>query len=224
MKQSIENIQLILDKMGGELSVLEAGCGSASHVNFGPNANIIGIDMSEKQLKRNPDLSEKIVGDIQNYPLPDAKYDVVVCWYVLEHVQNPEMALQNMFRSVKKGGIVILALPNFLSLKGVITKYSPFWFHVWVYKYINKNPLAGKDDNAPFPTPFKLILSPNKLMKFALQSGFSVEYFRIAEFKMKALTNNRFFELIWDGVNWLTKLLTIGKMNFCSNYFIVLKK
>jgi SAM-dependent methyltransferase len=44
--------------------------------------------------------------------IPDASQDFVIANHFLEHCQNPIGALKNMFRVVKAGGIVYLALPD----------------------------------------------------------------------------------------------------------------
>ena len=44
--------------------------------------------------------------------VPDAKYDFVISSNCLEHVANPMKALEEWVRVVKKGGLLLLALPN----------------------------------------------------------------------------------------------------------------
>lgn len=56
---------------------------------------------------RGPDL----VGDISNAPCPCASVDVVVLSEVLEHVQVPQAAIQNIHRLLKPGGRLILTVP-----------------------------------------------------------------------------------------------------------------
>jgi len=44
--------------------------------------------------------------------LPDAKYDFVISSNCLEHVSNPLKAVKEWVRVVKKGGLVLIVLPN----------------------------------------------------------------------------------------------------------------
>ncbi|MGB5554803.1 MAG: methyltransferase domain-containing protein [Flavobacteriaceae bacterium] len=44
--------------------------------------------------------------------IPDAKYDFVISSNCLEHVANPMKAVEEWARVVKKGGLLLLALPN----------------------------------------------------------------------------------------------------------------
>ena len=149
--------------------ILEAGCGSMSRVTFPGEYRISGIDISEKQLERNDLLSGKICADIQHHDLGDKKYDVIICWDVLEHLPNPGMAMRRFKKSVKKGGLVILSMPNVLSLKGLLTKFTPHWVHVMYYCKILKRPNAGKNDTAPFETYLRWVLSPEKIKNEAFR-------------------------------------------------------
>ena len=66
-----------------EVTVLEAGCGSLTYLNFGSRSRVIGIDISREQLDRNEVLDERILGDLETYSLAEDAYDAIVCWYVL---------------------------------------------------------------------------------------------------------------------------------------------
>lgn len=43
--------------------------------------------------------------------IPDESFDMVICTEVLEHVNNPFLAVNEMYRIVKKGGIVATTTP-----------------------------------------------------------------------------------------------------------------
>lgn len=44
--------------------------------------------------------------ETNNEEIPDESFDMVTCTEVLEHVNNPFLAVNEMYRIVKKGGIV----------------------------------------------------------------------------------------------------------------------
>lgn len=176
----MNEIQSIIDEFAmnkAQIKVLEAGCGSISKVEFPPNAYIVGIDISEKQLQRNTIVNEKISGDIQYYSFGPQSFDIIISWYVLEHLSEPKLALKNFSKAIKKDGLIILAMPNVLSLKGLITKFTPHWFHVFVYKYFFGRENAGKDDVEPFKTYLRFSLALSSLKRFAAKNGFRIEYF-----------------------------------------------
>ena len=101
MRQRTAKLQFFIDdwlRDRNSTKVLEAGCGSVTHIDFKHHAYIVGIDNSQKQLERNSYLHEKILGDIQYYDFQASTFDIVVCWDVLEHLEKPELALQNFLR------------------------------------------------------------------------------------------------------------------------------
>jgi SAM-dependent methyltransferase len=48
--------------------------------------------------------------DIENMALPDRSFDCVVCFHVLEHV-NDALALKEMYRILRPGGVAVLMTP-----------------------------------------------------------------------------------------------------------------
>tara|TARA_B100001750_G_C15463398_1_gene575649 strand:- start:758 stop:1534 length:777 start_codon:yes stop_codon:yes gene_type:complete len=50
----------------------------------------------------------------------DNSFDFIICSHVLEHVKNPDLALKEIFRILKKGGKSILMVPIILTLKNTI--------------------------------------------------------------------------------------------------------
>ncbi len=209
------------------LKILEAGCGSSSEVTFPPDSMLVGIDISEKQLNRNNKLSEKIKGDLQTYDFPPETFDAIVCWNVLEHLPHPEKALEKFSSSIKPGGIVILAVPNLWSVKGLITKFTPHAFHVWYYRNFYGSKLAGTEDHGPFPTFLRLASSPESLRQFGLHNNFSVEFFEVYEFGFQKAYRMRspFANLMFYVLGFIGSILTIGKLStFKSDCMVLLRK
>jgi SAM-dependent methyltransferase len=179
MSAAVSGLQALVDRelsSKGSVCVLEAGCGSASHLDFGHGARLVGIDISQRQLDRNALLHEKILGDIQHYKLGSEKFDVIVCWDVLEHLPLPELAMRNFSYAIKPGGLVILKLPNVLSVKGLVTKFLPHWVHVFAYRYFYGDREAGKNDNPPFKAYLRFRASVSGLQSQAAQLGLRSAY------------------------------------------------
>src|SRR5919198_431727 len=85
-------VQEVFDSLfvEGELRrALDAGCGYELSLDFARDVFLVGLDTSAEALEQNPNLDEKVVGDIEKYPLPPASFDAVTCWWVLEHVREP---------------------------------------------------------------------------------------------------------------------------------------
>lgn len=52
-----------------------------------------------------------IKGDIQQLPFEPASFDVVFCRHTLEHTTDPRLALREMARVTKSGGLIFVSLP-----------------------------------------------------------------------------------------------------------------
>jgi SAM-dependent methyltransferase len=162
------------------LTVYEAGGGSTSFLppDVVHRSDITVVDIDEEQLRKNDYADKTILGDIQTYRFAPETFDLVTCYNVLEHVPDVEAALTGFFESLKPGGMVLIAAPNPNSLSGVVTKYTPHWFHVWFYRHVRGDMDAGKPGQAPFPTVFHPLVSLSNLDAFAKMHGIEVIYRR----------------------------------------------
>lgn len=52
-----------------------------------------------------------INADIKQMPFQDETFDVIICNHVLEHIKDDDLALKEIYRSLKKGGFAILQIP-----------------------------------------------------------------------------------------------------------------
>lgn len=75
------------------------------------------------------DYSPDIIGDIHNIPLQEASVDAIICRSVLEHVENPNIAMKELYRVLKPGGLLFLQVPStypYHARKGV-GSYKDYW-------------------------------------------------------------------------------------------------
>jgi SAM-dependent methyltransferase len=49
--------------------------------------------------------------DITAVEEPDQKYDLIICYHILEHIENDSKAMQELYRILKKGGKCIIQTP-----------------------------------------------------------------------------------------------------------------
>ena len=210
------------------LKVLEIGCGSVSHINLGKNPYLVGIDIAAQQLERNTYLQEKIVANVEEYPLAESEYDVIVSWWVLEHLSCPDLVLENCRKALKPGGALILVSPDPRSLKGLITKFTPQWFHVLISRYIFGFSKAGVDEQGPFRTYLKESMSPSYINKFAQNhDDLSVGLFQQYEnYWQEALRRRYWFaNAAWSVAQVILETLSFGYINVRStDYRFFIKK
>lgn len=225
-EEAIARLQGVVDgllrgKTG--LRVLEAGCGSASHITLPAPRHVVGIDISARQLERNTSLDEKIQADLQAYDLPARAFDLIVCWEVLEHLPTPERAVDKLVAATAEGGIVILALPNVFSVKGLVTKFTPHWFHVAFYRHVYGVKDAGRDDQAPFKTFLRFSISAGAIRRAAEERGLRVVHFATHDVAAYVRRTNRPASLIYDAARGLARVLSLGGIGD-SDFIIVLQR
>jgi SAM-dependent methyltransferase len=225
--QAIADVQALYEAFAStsaRLSILDAGCGRRSYLDFGEHVHLTGIDISEEQLSRNPRLNERIVGDLQEYPLPAAAFDVVVCWDVLEHLRDPRAAIRRMGAAVKPDGLLIIAGPIPRSLKGALAKLSPDRVHVWIFRLLN--PQADEDE-APFHTYLRRDVMPARVIRHAREQGFAVLYYAACESRMQVRVRERLrvTGTRWRIVKLLIRITTAGRIDpERTDYVCVLRR
>lgn len=83
--------------------VLEIGSrGKPSYTKYFPNR--IGVDIKEG-------LGVNTVASVYELPFDNNQFDLVLCIAVLEHLENPQKAIQEMRRVLKIGGKIIVSVP-----------------------------------------------------------------------------------------------------------------
>jgi SAM-dependent methyltransferase len=160
------------------LSIYEAGGGSTSFLPLDVlrRAHVTVVDIDEDQIRNNDYAQETILGDVQTYRFAPQTFDLVICYNVIEHLADVEAALSGFCESLKPGGLILIGAPNPKSLSGVVTRYTPHWFHVWFYRHIRGMKNAGLPGEPPFPTFFHPLVTLSKLEAFATLRGLEVIY------------------------------------------------
>ena len=69
-----------------------------------------------------------VTGDPGDWGFPPESFDVVTMNHVLEHMSAPENAIGECSRLLRKGGLLVVAVPNITSLQSALGKHR--WFHL----------------------------------------------------------------------------------------------
>ncbi len=97
---------------------LDLGCGNgySSLLLTKKGYSTLGIDMSRETLQVSEETNLKFITASAEYlPLSQGSVDVVGSYQMLEHVPVPKLALDEMVRVCRSGGLIIVAGPNLLS-------------------------------------------------------------------------------------------------------------
>ena len=179
-RQSLLTVHNILEARlpATGLRIYEAGGGSTSFLPLKVlrRAHVTVVDIDEDQIRSNDYAQAAILGDIQSHRFAPHSFDLVICYNVIEHLPDVEAALTGFCQSLKSNGLILIGAPNPRSLSGVVTKYSPHWFHVWFYRHIRGDGNAGLPGHAPFPTIFHPLVKLAKLEAFANRHDLQMIY------------------------------------------------
>lgn len=109
MPQSRETTErwLLAAGVRPEAIVLELGCGVGLLKGVHPNYH--GMDFSLPALQSCGGPIKRVQGDMQCLPFRDQSVDFIFSWASLEHVPQPELALAEIQRILKPGGVALLA-------------------------------------------------------------------------------------------------------------------
>jgi SAM-dependent methyltransferase len=81
--------------------VLDVGCGVKPYYPwFAGAAAYVGVDVKEN-------VEADLVGHVEELPVEDGSFDVVLCTQVLEHVDDPARAVRELARVTAPGGRVL---------------------------------------------------------------------------------------------------------------------
>jgi ubiquinone/menaquinone biosynthesis C-methylase UbiE len=110
--------------LAAESKMLDVGCGFGGFVIFccqqglscyGLDKDEFELDIARRRLESaglwGPDVLHR--GKAEELPFPDACFDAVSMFRVLEHAQNPRKALEEAIRVVKPGGAVFIYTTNY---------------------------------------------------------------------------------------------------------------
>ncbi len=101
------------DRLKGR--VLENGCGVGMYLqHLAPHAgSLIGLEFDhERACEAHAHVPNVANAACEQLPFPSASFDVVLSHEVLEHVNNDRLAVEEMVRVLKPGGLIVLFTPN----------------------------------------------------------------------------------------------------------------
>lgn len=117
-----------LNKYGGKKSaLLEIGCGNGFFMEValrhGYN-NVRGVEPSVAAVaKASPEVRPHIIRDIMRPGLFEPEvFDVICLFQVLDHIPNPDMVINECFRLMKAGGLILYINHNIEALSSILLK------------------------------------------------------------------------------------------------------
>jgi ubiquinone/menaquinone biosynthesis C-methylase UbiE len=111
----------------GGLKILDAGCGTGAQLlELTACGEVHGLDFAEKAVEycHSRKLHNVQRGSICEIPFSNDTFDLVIALDVIEHVQDDNRALSELYRVLKPGGMVIIFVPAFMFLWSITDEVS----------------------------------------------------------------------------------------------------
>jgi SAM-dependent methyltransferase len=135
-----------------------------------------GLDL-DPACRDNDALRAAYVYDGGRFPLDDARYDAVVCNYVMEHVADPAETVSEISRVLRPGGRFVFRTPNRWHYVCLAAAATPHWFHYLVANRLRNLPQEAED---PYPTFYRMN-TVRRLRKLFGECGFECCRLRVIE-------------------------------------------
>lgn len=134
-------------------AVLDAGCGRGSYVIDEFRRDIAwaaGVDVDAAATEGNTSLDETRFASLDRVPYPPASFDIVLCSWVLEHLEHPNAVFREIARVLKPGGAFLFCTPNKHSLLLFLKRL----LHTSFADVLNRR-LYGRKHDDIFPTRYR---------------------------------------------------------------------
>ena len=126
-------------------SVLDAGAGRGDpdlpSINTGRVA--IACDPDVPGLRANVLVRKRAAALLEALPFANNSFDVIVCKFVVEHLQTPSHTFKEFFRVLRPGGVLALLTPNRFSLFVMVSGLIP----TAIKQRIKRNLFGGHDED-----------------------------------------------------------------------------
>jgi len=121
-----------IEKHVGKGKILDIGCGRGLFLDIMRRHgwSVMGVEFGEEAAEYASSAYgiEVIEQATMSSKLPDEEFDVITMNHVLEHVYNPVETIRECERTLKNGGLLVVAVPNILSMQASFGNRD--WFHL----------------------------------------------------------------------------------------------
>lgn len=136
--------------LDNSFTLLDIGCGRGAYedepiefrrqlrVMKGKVKNVIGLDV-DPGAAVNPHIDKFALLDGPTWPVEDQSVNLILCDYVMEHVENPDELFSEANRVLKPGGKLCIRTPNRWSYISLAATIIPDSLHAKVTSRVQEN-------------------------------------------------------------------------------------
>lgn len=119
---------LIAGAMYGDACVLDIGCsrGDPDLPSMYTGRRTIGADVDLPGLRANHLATACVLAGARNLPFANGSFDLVVCKWVAEHLEDPALEFRECARVLRPGGVLVLLTPNAWSFFTLLSRMIPY--------------------------------------------------------------------------------------------------
>ena len=140
---------LVRTHLRPEMMILNLGAGPGSgKLHFDNQVEtVVGLDPDDA-IELNQHVTHRVRGTAEALPFRDSTFDLIYMDWVIEHLPEPLMMAQDVFRILKSGGSLLFRTANLLHYSYAIARVTPHSFH--------KSLLDGAHESDPYPTFYRM--------------------------------------------------------------------
>ena len=142
--------------------VLDIGCGRGVFLRafLDQGCDVMGLE--RPQFDIDPAIASSVkTASLSDGSLTKEKFDIIMLWHVLEHMDEPNELLETIAQHLNEGGLLVISVPNFSSWQA--RYFGPYWFHLDIPRHL-------------------FHFESNWLESRLIKAGFTIEQRRYADF------------------------------------------
>lgn len=145
--------QLVAENLPRGGRVLDLGCGHAGWLQpeLKSAGLVVGADPDLQGLRRNTSHPCRVAAEAERLPFAEASFDLVTSAFVFEHLEEPEVTLQELARVLRPGGRLVFLTPNAWNYNVWLIRLVPNRLHEPFTRR-----LYGRGEGDTYPVRYRL--------------------------------------------------------------------
>jgi len=142
----------------------------------------------------------------------------------LEHLEDPVRIVAKLCEAVADNGLLIVGSPNPQSIKGVVTRFTPYAFHLWVYRRFFDPEATDEPGEGPYRTYMKAGGGASAVLRTAKKRGLTNVYIAWVESPMQVALRERFHVTgrVWELIRYLTRIFSVGRVHADATDYVAI--
>lgn len=176
---------------------------------------VVGLDRVATALKQHQTIECRAVADIAELPFADERFDLVTANMVVEHLQQPTLQFEEVWRVMKPAGRFLFHTPNTLGYSTVLARLVPDGMKRPLIRAIE-----GRWSRDVFPTHYRAN-SRRVIERLARATGFETETIQLVDSAAEFI---RFLPFAIVELVWIRLMRSARLRALRTNIIAVLRK